>query len=114
VFGGFRAAVTLIFLLAPFAFGKRAAIDQGQYILYADGCLRCHTSENGPDLTGGVPFELPSGLLYPMNVTTNVETGIKGQLREELSTAMRKGTSPDGSHLLYRIRQLRIYFFPQA
>lgn len=95
-----RATVTLIcLLLFPFAFAESESIDQGQYILYAGGCISCHTRENGPYLAGGVPFETPFGMLYSTNITPDVETGIGDWSKEDFSNAMRKGTLPDGSHL---------------
>lgn len=98
--GVLRASAAIIFLiLAQFAFAERDAIDQGQYLLYAGGCINCHTRESGQDLAGGVPFETPFGRMYSTNITPDVETGIGAWSQEQFSDAMRKGTLPDGSHL---------------
>ena len=89
----------LLSLPVSFAFASRDSIAPGQYILYAGGCISCHTNESGPDLAGGVPFETPFGLLYSTNITPDVETGIGGWSNEQFANAMRRGVLPDGSHL---------------
>lgn len=88
-------------LVAQIAFGDadRTTLEQGQYLLYAGGCVSCHTSDSGPYLAGGVPFETPFGLLYSTNITPDPDTGIGKWSREDFSDALRKGVLPDGSHL---------------
>lgn len=88
-----------IFMQPALAHSQSTTLDHGQYILYASGCVSCHTSDNGPNLAGGVPFETPFGRMYSTNITPDNETGIGDWTREEFSDALRKGVLPDGSHL---------------
>jgi len=88
-----------LWLMAPVTFAERDSTHPGRYILYAGGCISCHTSESGPDLAGGVPIETPFGIMYSTNITPDVETGIGSWSIEDFSNAMRKGILPDGSHL---------------
>ncbi|ALO47407.1 Gluconate 2-dehydrogenase cytochrome c subunit [Pseudohongiella spirulinae] len=94
-----NASIALFLLPVSSVVAARDSIDPGQYILYAGGCISCHTSDTGPDLAGGVPFEMPFGRIYSTNITPDVETGIGGWSNEQFANAMRKGILPDGGHL---------------
>lgn len=98
---GVRRATLIWLLCLPFSFAIASgeSPDPGQYLLQAGGCVSCHTSETGPDLAGGVPFETPFGRLYSTNITPDFDTGVGGWSRKQFADAMRSGVRPDGSHL---------------
>jgi mono/diheme cytochrome c family protein len=92
-----------------FACGSAAAaetpLERGAYLMRSVvACGNCHTMQTpeGPDdsreLAGGPPIE-EAGVFtaYPPNITPDPETGIGNWTDEQIITAIREGTRPDGT-----------------
>ena len=94
------APVLLLLLLVRPAAADEAAIDRGEYLLRAAGCISCHTDvkNGGPPLAGGRPLKTPFGTFYSPNITPDRETGIGAWSDEDFIRALREGVGPDGSH----------------
>ncbi len=72
---------------------------RGKYVLYASGCVACHTAQVDPiPLAGGHSLPTDFGTFYSPNITPDVETGIGGWTLEQFSNAVRLGEAPDGSY----------------
>lgn len=82
------------------ALADEAAVKRGKYLLYAGGCIGCHTDtkNKGPILAGGGPLKTPFGTFYAPNITPHPVNGIGKWSEANFIRAMRKGLSPDGSH----------------
>jgi mono/diheme cytochrome c family protein len=94
---------------APAARAADAAPDRGAYLARIMDCGGCHTTgalRGEPDpafyLAGSdVGFELPGlGILYPPNLTGDVETGLGAWTDQEVAAAVRTGMRPDGRMLV--------------
>lgn len=72
--------------------------ERGAYVLRMGGCVGCHTSEDGPELAGGLALPTEFGTFYTSNITPDPETGIGGWSPGEFVLAMTEGVSPGGSH----------------
>lgn len=79
----------------------------GEYLVTISHCMECHTplKEDGhPDFdklgAGGNEFPGPWGVSVSRNITPDKETGLGEWSDEEIKTAIAKGISRDGSHLL--------------
>lgn len=77
------------------------AVERGHYVLFAAGCIACHTSEDqgAKPLAGGRALETDFGTFYPPNITPDPETGIGGWTEEQFTTALTHGLSPSGDPL---------------
>lgn len=78
-----------------------SAVERGHYVLYAAGCIACHTAE-GDDakfLAGGRALETDFGTFYTPNITPDEETGIGGWTEAQFSDALKNGVSPEGDPL---------------
>ena len=75
-------------------------VERGEYLLYAGGCISCHTedTEEATPLAGGRAMESPFGTFYSPNITPDVETGIGSWSDDEFVQAFWEGVSPDGDH----------------
>lgn len=89
-----------ILLAAVNAFGQEGVVERGQYLLFAGGCITCHTedSEDAQPLAGGRAMESPFGTFYSPNITPDPETGIGGWSDDEFVKAFWEGVSPEGEH----------------
>jgi len=87
-----------------------AIIARGRYLAMGPAhCANCHSPiadfikvDNGEEtsLSGGFNFELPIGIVYAPNITSDEETGI-GKLRdEEIARSLRYGVRHDGKAIL--------------
>lgn len=79
-------------------------LDRGAYLMNTIvACGNCHTPMGpegpGPELAGGLPFELPGFTSYAANITPDPETGIGDWSDEELARAIREGVDRDGTLL---------------
>jgi len=103
-----RAAVLLALLLtAAVGLGadepastSNAAVERGQYLLHAGGCISCHQAseaKNAP-LSGGRALDSPFGRFFAPNITPDISTGIGGWSEEEFIAAFRHGRSPQGDN----------------
>lgn len=97
---GSAPALVLAFLLAPAPAGAEdeALVERGEYLLYAGGCITCHTAEedDAAFLAGGRPIESPFGTFYAPNITPDPETGIGGWTEREFVSAFHDGVNPEG------------------
>lgn len=87
-----------------------AVIARGRYLAMGPAhCANCHSPisdflkvEKGEEtsLSGGFDFDLPIGMVYAPNITSEEETGI-GKLRdEEIARSLRYGVRHDGKAIL--------------
>lgn len=87
-------------LVAPFAAAQESAIERGEYLIYAGGCIDCHTAEDdeASPLAGGRAIESPFGSFYSPNITPDVETGIGAWSDDDFVNAFWDGVNPEGDH----------------
>ena len=91
----------MIVLVPAFAGGGAAAeseIERGEYLVYAGGCIDCHTEDvdDAVPLAGGRKLETPFGVFYSPNITPDPETGIGGWSDDDFLNAFWEGVDPDG------------------
>ena len=74
----FLAAVFLIGITDKATAANDELIKQGQYMVWAGGCIGCHTDVKNkkPELAGGLALKTPFGVFYSPNITPDKETGI--------------------------------------
>lgn len=72
------------------------AIERGQYLIHAGGCISCHQGDAG-GLSGGAPIESPFGTFYASNITPDPESGIGGWSGTDFLRAVKHGRAPGGS-----------------
>lgn len=77
------------------------AIERGHYVLYAAGCIACHTAkgDDAKPLAGGRALETDFGTFYTPNITPDEATGIGTWSEEDFSEALTHGIAPDGDPL---------------
>ena len=65
-------------LAATLAIAQDELVERGQYLLYAGGCITCHTEDidDAAPLAGGRAMESPFGTFYSPNITPDESTGI--------------------------------------
>jgi len=87
-------------LAAATSLAQVDVIERGRYLLYAGGCITCHTEDrdNATPLSGGRAMESPFGTFYTPNITPDIETGIGGWSDREFIDAFWNGKSPEGEH----------------
>jgi mono/diheme cytochrome c family protein len=73
-----------------------ANLENGKLLYNIGGCVSCH----GENSAGGKPLKTPIGILYPPNLTPDIETGLGKWSNVDFVNAMQKGLGPDGSHLI--------------
>lgn len=92
----------------------RDAVLHGEYMIELLGCGSCHTngafsgtpdwdrqlagSRTGIAYTNPLAESLP-GIVYPPNITPDIETGIGGWSDEQIADAIRSGSSRHGGRL---------------
>lgn len=88
------------FLAAVVALAQDDAVERGKYLLYAGGCISCHTEDvnDAVPLAGGRAMESPFGTFYSPNITPDSATGIGDWTDEQFIDALWEGVSPDGEH----------------
>ncbi len=99
----FRLTVVLtaaIFLVAVDVLAQEDIVERGEYLLYAGGCISCHTedSDEAVPLAGGRAMETPFGTFYSPNITPDAATGIGNWSDDEFVSAFWEGVSPEGEH----------------
>jgi mono/diheme cytochrome c family protein len=75
--------------------------ERGKYLLYAGGCISCHTDKatlkaKGPILGGGRALKTPFGTFYGPNITPHPEHGIGRWTEAQFRRALRHGRAPSG------------------
>ncbi len=73
---------------------------RGEYLIYAGGCITCHTEERDDalPLAGGRAMESPFGTFYSPNITPDPETGIGKWTEDDFVNAFWNGVNPEGKH----------------
>ena len=75
-----------------------AAIERGEYLFIAGGCISCHRGEENADVpSGGLALATDFGTFYAPNITPDPETGIGGWTAGDFLAAMKHGRTPTGS-----------------
>ncbi len=94
------AAVWLCLSVAPVLSAADDALQQGEYLFHAAGCVTCHTGEDNksPSLAGGRALKTAFGTFYSPNITLDPDTGIGRWSEADFRRALREGISPDGRH----------------
>jgi len=78
---------------------------RGALVFWAGGCVSCHISPNAPTtaalpmLGGGKPLVSKFGTFYPPNISPDKDTGIGTWTMVDFVNAMKRGITPDGTHL---------------
>jgi mono/diheme cytochrome c family protein len=77
---------------------ESAEVERGRYLVYAGGCITCHTeeSDNAVPLSGGYAIESPFGTFYGPNITPDKETGIGDWSDDDFVRAFHEGENPEG------------------
>lgn len=74
------------------------AIERGEYLFIAGGCISCHKNEDSPETpSGGYAIETDFGTFYAPNITPDVDTGVGSWTGSDFIAAMKHGRTPDGS-----------------
>lgn len=74
---------------------------RGETVFWAGGCASCHKAEGSDDalaLPGGRRFATGFGTFVAPNISPHPEHGIGGWTLADFASALKEGTSPDGSH----------------
>ncbi len=92
-------AATLLLMAADVS-TRESAIERGEYLIHAGGCIDCHTedSDEANALAGGRDLESPFGTFYSPNITPDNDTGIGSWSDDDFLNALWDGVSPDGDH----------------
>jgi mono/diheme cytochrome c family protein len=93
--------ITAILLqMTQFAAAGDDRTEAGQYLVYAGGCISCHTAEEDDaiPLAGGRGIETPFGTFFAPNITPDLETGIGRWTDDDFLDALWNGANPDGEH----------------
>lgn len=91
-------AAILLSTSAASADERDELLAKGEYLLYAGGCISCHTDSDDAPLAGGHALESPFGVFYSPNITPDTETGIGSWSDEDFLNAFWEGENPDGDH----------------
>src|SRR5215472_10952818 len=94
----FFAAIVALMSLTPAtsASAEEDAIEHGEYLVRAGGCISCHTATGGQPFAGGRALATPFGTFYSPNITPDPETGIGRWTDTQFLRALREGVRPDG------------------
>jgi mono/diheme cytochrome c family protein len=75
-------------------------VGNGRMVFNAGGCSACHAAA-GQDRTmlgGGLAIPSPFGTFYAPNISPDANDGIGGWSEADFVTALKRGTSPAGTH----------------
>ncbi|MEX0618183.1 MAG: cytochrome c [Pseudohongiellaceae bacterium] len=72
------------------------AMERGEYLVHAGGCIGCHQGDDESSLSGGMALESPFGTFYVPNITPDQDTGIGGWQARDFLLALQHGRRPDG------------------
>jgi mono/diheme cytochrome c family protein len=89
-----RIIVVWLACIGPAA--AQDAVQRGEYLVRAGGCVSCHTASGGSAFAGGRALATPFGTFYSPNITPDPETGIGRWTDAEFLRALRDGRRPDG------------------
>ncbi len=95
------AAAPLLLADEPAAPDAQSPVARGHYVLYAAGCIACHTKmgANAPALAGGRALKTDFGTFYTPNITPDKQTGIGGWTEAQFAEALTHGVAPNGEPL---------------
>lgn len=90
----------MLLITSAHADTQQTAIERGEYLIHAGGCVDCHTedSDNAIPLTGGRAVESPFGTFYSPNITPDIDTGIGAWSDDDFVMAFWEGEDPDGEN----------------
>ena len=96
----FFAVMVALMSLTPAtsASAEEDAIEHGEYLVRAGGCISCHTATGGQPFAGGRALATPFGTFYSPNITPDPETGIGRWTDAQFLRALREGVRPDGAN----------------
>lgn len=96
--------VALLLFLPPSVSGSAQlsesteAIERGEYLVIAGGCISCHRGENDEEsLVGGLALVSEFGTFYAPNITPDMNTGIGSWKAKDFLRALQHGRTPAGS-----------------
>jgi len=72
------------------------AVQRGEYLVYAGGCISCHEGPDTTELSGGLALQSEFGIFHVPNITPDVITGVGGWAGKDFLLAMKHGRSPNG------------------
>jgi len=83
--------------------GVEPDLARGEAVFWAGGCASCHVAPKAEAdaqlvLAGGQGFASDFGTFYAPNISSDPVHGIGDWTTEELVSALRHGTSPEGKH----------------
>jgi mono/diheme cytochrome c family protein len=89
-----------VILAAVDALAQEDIVERGKYLVYAGGCISCHTEDvdDAVPLAGDRAMETPFGTFYSPNITPDADTGIGNWSDDDFVNALWDGVSPDGEH----------------
>ena len=74
------------------------AIERGEYLVIAGGCISCHRGEDDAEsFVGGLALVSDFGTFYAPNITPDQETGIGSWGAQDFLRALQHGRTPSGS-----------------
>ena len=95
--------VALLLFLPPPVSGSATlseseeAIERGEYLVVAGGCISCHRGEDDEEsLVGGLALVTDFGTFYAPNITPDMETGIGSWEAKDFLLALQHGRKPGG------------------
>jgi mono/diheme cytochrome c family protein len=76
----------------------------GEQVFWASGCASCHAAPGAKDaerlvLSGGMRLASPFGTFVAPNISPDPTHGIGGWSLADFASAVKRGVSPEGSHL---------------
>lgn len=76
----------------------------GERVFWASGCASCHAAPGAKDadrlvLSGGMRLASPFGTFVAPNISPDPVHGIGGWSLQDFASAMKRGVSPEGTHL---------------
>ncbi len=74
------------------------AIERGEYLVIAGGCISCHRGEDDEEsFVGGFALISDFGTFYAPNITPDIKTGIGSWEAKDFLLALQHGRTPSGS-----------------
>jgi mono/diheme cytochrome c family protein len=89
--------VVAVWLVCVGPAAAQDAVQRGEYLVRAGGCVSCHTVPGGTPFAGGRALATPFGTFYSPNITPDQETGIGQWTDAQFLQALRQGRRPDGA-----------------
>ena len=76
----------------------------GERVFWASGCASCHAAPGAKEddrlvLSGGMRLASPFGTFVAPNISPDPDHGIGGWSLQDFASAMKRGVSPEGTHL---------------